>query len=100
MADVKDGLEFFERGIGMLFNVRLKFLGIERAPLAPAGFRGERSVFGGGQIAVNRAPPQIKPPGSLGFGTTRVEEFDHPLPQVQRIRFHAPILPVYVPMSM
>jgi len=100
MTDVKDGLQFFERGIGMLFNVGLKFLGIQRAPLSPACFRGQRATFGGGQIAVNRAPPQIKPPGRLDFGTTRSEEFDHPLPQVQRISFHAASKPDYVPMSM
>jgi hypothetical protein len=57
MADVKDGLEFFEGGVGMRFDVRLKFLRIKRAPFAPAGFWGERAVFGGGQIAVDRAPP-------------------------------------------
>ena len=71
MTDVKDGLQFFERGSGMLFNVRLKFLGIQRAPFPPARFRGERAGFGGGQIAINRAPPQLKPPGRLDFGTTR-----------------------------
>jgi hypothetical protein len=98
MTHVKDGLQFFERGVGMLFNVCLKFLGIQRAPFPPACFWGERARLGGGQIAVNRAPPQIKPPGSLDFGTTRVEKFDHPLPQVQRICFHNPILLPDVPM--
>lgn len=100
MADVKDGLEFFERGVGMFFNVRLKFLGIQRAPLTPAGFRGERAVFGGGQIAVNRAPPHRKAAGRLDLGAACLKKLHHPLPQVQRISFHAPILSPYVPMSM
>jgi hypothetical protein len=90
MTDVKDGLKLFKRGVGMLFNVRLKFLGIQRAPFPPACFGGERARFGGGQITVNRAPPQIKPPGRLDFGPPRVEKLDHPLPQVQRIGFHKP----------
>ena len=100
MTDIKDGLEFFECGVGMLFNMRLKFLGIQRSPFPPACFGGERARLGGGQIAVNRAPPQIKPPGRLDFGTTRIEEFDHPLPQIQRIGFHAKSLSPHVPMSM
>jgi hypothetical protein len=89
MADTKHGLQFFERGVGMDFDVSLKFFGVKLAPGSPALFRGERAFFGGGQIAVNRAPPQIKPPGGLGLGSARMEEFDHPFPQVQRISFHA-----------
>ena len=98
MTDVKDGWQFFERGVGMRFNVRLKFFRVQRAPFPPAGCGGERARFGGGQIAVNRAPPQIKPPGRLDFGTTRIQKLDHPLPQVQRIGFHTSILSPYVPM--
>ena len=98
MADVKDGGEFFECGIGMLFNVRLKFLGIERAPLAPACFGGERARFGGGQIAIDRAPPQRKAAGRLDLGAASLKKFHDPFPQIQRIGFHAPILSAYVPM--
>ena len=98
MADVKDGLKFFERGVGMRFNVRLKFLGIQRAPFAPAGFGGERARFGGGQIAVNRAPPQVKAPRRFHLGTAGLKKFDDALPQIQRISFHAPTLSPYVPM--
>ena len=98
MADVKDGGEFFECGIGMLFNVRLKFLGIERAPLAPACFGGERARFGGGQIAINRAPPHLKAPGRLDLGAAGLKKLYHPFPQIQRISFHASILSPYVPM--
>ena len=97
-ADVKDGLEFFERGVGMLFNVRLKFLGIERAPFAPTCFGGERAVLGGGQIAVNRAPPQVKTPRRFNLGTARLKKFDDAFPQIQRTGFHAPSLSAYVPM--
>jgi hypothetical protein len=90
MTDVKDGLKFFECGGGLLFNLGLKFLGIQCAPFSPTCFRGERARFGSGQIAVNRAPPQLKPPGRLDFGTPRLQTLDHPLPQVQRIGFHTP----------
>ena len=60
MADVEDGGQFLERGIGLCFNLVLKFLGIERAPLPPARFGGERARLGGGQIAINRAQPNRK----------------------------------------
>ena len=80
MADVKGGGEFLERGLGMLFDVGRKFLGIKRAPLAPAGFGGERARFGGGQIAINRAPPQVKAPGRLDLGTASLKKLHHPFP--------------------
>ena len=80
MADVKDGGEFLERGIGMLFNVRLKFLGIQRAPLAPACLWGERARFGGGQIAINRAPPHRKAAGRLDLGAAGLKKLHHPFP--------------------
>ena len=100
MADLKDDGEFLERGIGMLFNVRLKFLGIERAPLAPAGFRGERPGLGGGEVAIDRAPGQLEAAGRLDLGAARLKKLHHPFPQIQRISFHAQSLPSYVPMSM
>lgn len=80
MTDVKDGLKFFERGVGMLFNVRLKFLGVQRAPFPPAGFRGERARFGGGQITVNRAPPHRKAAGRLDLGAASLKKLHHPFP--------------------
>jgi hypothetical protein len=98
MADSQGGGEFLERGIGMLFNVRLKFLGIERAPSAPACFRGERARFGGGQIAVNRAPPHRKAASGLDLGAAGLKKLHHPFPQIQRISFHPQSLPPYVPM--
>jgi hypothetical protein len=98
MADTKHGLEFLEGGVGVGFDVGVELGGVELAPFAPTLFRGERAGLGGGQIPVNRAPPQIKPPGSLGLGTTLVEKFDHPFSQVQRVSLHAPILSDYVPM--
>jgi hypothetical protein len=89
MADAECLLEFLERGIGMLFDVDLKFLRVEFAPMSPACFWGQRPRFQGGQIAVNGAPAEIKAPGRLGFRTAVVYEFHHPLPQIQRISFHA-----------
>ena len=62
----------------MPFNGRLKFLRIERAPLAPAGFRGERARFGGGQIAIDRAPPQVKAPRRCNLGTAGLKKFHDP----------------------
>ena len=80
MADVKDGLEFFERGVRMLFDVGLKFLGIERAPFAPACLGGERAMFGGGQIAVDRAPTEVKAPRRRDLGTASLKKFHDPFP--------------------
>jgi len=92
MADTEHGLEFLEGGVGMDFDVSLEFFGVKLAPFTPALFRSERAFFSGLQIPVNRASSQIKPPGGLGLGTARIEEFDHAFPQVQRICLHAPKL--------
>ena len=89
MTDAKDGLEFLERGVGMFFDVGAELVRVELAPGAPAGFRRQRPFFGGDQIAINRTAGQFKPPGGLGFGTTTLNKFHHPFPQVQRIGFHA-----------
>jgi hypothetical protein len=89
MADTEGLLEFFERGVGMFFDVNLEFLRIKLAPGSPTGFRRQRPFLGGGQIPINRTSRQVKPPGGLGFGATARNEFHHPLPQVQRIGFHA-----------
>jgi hypothetical protein len=89
MADAKHGLDFFEGGVGMFFDVRLKFLGVALAPSSPTGFRRQRPLLGGGQIPVNGTPGQGKTPGRLGFGATALNEFYHPFPQVHRISFHA-----------
>lgn len=98
MTDAKDGFEFFERGVGVRFDVGRKFLRIELAPFAPALFGGEDTGLGGGQIAIDRAPPQIKAPGRFRLGTASLKKFDDPFPQVQRVGFHAPTLSPYVPM--
>ena len=89
MADAEHGLQFFERGVRMFFNVCLKFLGVELAPSSPTGFRRQRILFGGVQIPVNGTPGQRKTPGGLGLGAAALNEFHHPLSQVQRIGFHA-----------
>jgi len=80
MADAEDGLQFLEGGVGMLFDVRLEALRIELPPMSPAGFRGQRPVLRRRQIAVNRAPTQIKTAGGLDFGAAFIDEFDHPFP--------------------
>jgi hypothetical protein len=89
VADPKHGLEFLEGGVGMLCNAGLEFFGVELAPMAPALFGGQRSGLRGIQIPINGTPRQIKTPGGLGFGTTALNEFHHPFPQVHCISFHA-----------
>jgi len=69
MADVKHSLDFLEGGIGMPFDMGVKFFRVEFPPAPPTGFRGQRAGLSGGQIAVNGAPTQLKTAGSFGFGT-------------------------------
>lgn len=80
MADGQGGGEFLERGIRMFFDVGRKFLGIERAPFPPARFGGERARLGGGQIAINGAPPHRKAPGRLDLGAASLKKLHHPFP--------------------
>lgn len=82
MADAKDGFEFFERGGGVGLDMGLELLGIEFAPFPPTRFRGQGVRLGGGQIAVHRAPPQVKAPRRLGLGTPGLNKFDDPFSQV------------------
>jgi hypothetical protein len=56
MADAKHLLNFLEGGVGMFFDVRLKFFGVKLAPFAPTGFGGEGAGLDGTQIPVNRTP--------------------------------------------
>jgi hypothetical protein len=96
MADAKRVLDFLEGGVGMIFNMSLKFLRIEFSPMTPALFLGSTLPFlGGGQIPINGTPGQIKTPGGLGLGAAALNEFHHPFPQVQCINFHLrkPIMP-------
>ena len=80
MADGQGGGEFVERGVGKFFDVGRKFLGIELAPFPPVRFRGEGAGLGGGQIAVDGAPPQVKTPRGFNFGTARLQKFHNPFP--------------------
>ena len=89
MTHAKNGLEFLEGGVGMLFDMGTKFLRVEFAPFAPTRFRWQGAFLGGDQIPVNRTPGEGKMPGGFHFGTTTLNEFHHPLPQVQPIGFHA-----------
>ena len=88
MADAKHVLDFLEGGVGMFFNVSLKFLRIEFAPMTPALFWGQRAFLGGDQIPVNGTSGQRIPSGGLGLGAAALNEFHHPFPQVQCISFH------------
>ena len=98
MADAQAGGHFFERGVGVVFDVGLEFLGIQLAPFPPTGFWGERIRLGGGQITIDRALRQGEAPGRLGLGTAGLNKINDPFPQIQRISFHAPTLSACVPM--
>ena len=89
MADRKHLLQFLEGGVGMFSDVNLEFLRVEFPPMTPTGFGSQHPRFHGGQIAIDRAPAQIKAPGGLDFGPTLVDELHHPFPQIQCIGFHA-----------
>jgi len=100
MADAKDLLQFWERGVGLLADVRLKFGRIELAPVTPTGLGSQPFRFGGGQIAINRAFAQPKEPGGLGPRAATSHKLHHPLAQIHRVGFHAHNLPHILPMSM
>jgi len=89
MADAEHGLQFFERGVRMFFDMGAESLRVEFPPGSPARFRRQRILFGGVQIPVNGTPGQRKTPGGLSLGAATLNEFHHPFPQVQRIGFHA-----------
>ena len=84
-TDAKHLLQLFERGGGMFFDVRRKFLGGELAPLPPTRFRRQRALLGGGQIPVNGTPRHRKPPGGLGFGAAALNEFHPPFQKVKQL---------------
>ena len=78
MTDGKVGGEFLERGVRLLADVGLKFLGIKLAPFPPTRFRGERPRLGGGQIAIDRAAAEVEAARRLGLGTAGVKKLDDP----------------------
>jgi hypothetical protein len=78
MADGQAGGEFVEGGVRMFLNVGRQFFGVELAPLAPAGFRGERPRLGGGKVAIDRAPGQVEAAGRRHLGTPGLKKFHHP----------------------
>ena len=98
MADGQGGGDFFERGVRLFLDVGCKFLRIKLAPFPPARFRGQLASFGGGEVAIDRAPSQVETPCSLNLGTASLKKFHDPFPQIQRICFHAHSLSPYVPM--
>jgi len=80
MAHAEHLLEFFERRIGMLFDMGTEFFRVELAPGAPARFRWQGSFLGGGQIAINGTAGEVKPPGGFGLGAAVLNEFHNPFP--------------------
>ena len=100
MADAKGGLQFVERGVRLFLDVGLELGGIEFTPGAPTRFGGQGLGFGGGEVAVNRAPGDLQTTGRLHFGTARLHKLHHPLPQIQRVSFHTLTRSACVPMSM
>ena len=100
VADAKDLLQFLERGVGLLADVRLKLGRIELAPVAPTGLGGQGVRFGCGQVAIDGAFAQPKQPGGLGPRAAPGHKLHHPLAQIQRVGFHARSLSLILPMSM
>jgi len=80
MADAEGSLEFLEGGVGMFFDVSLKLLRVELAPMSPTLFRGQRALLSGDQIPIDGTARQVKPPGGFGFGAATTDELDHPFP--------------------
>ena len=98
MADLKDFLEFDQRGVGMFFDVGVELGRVKFTPGTPTGFGGQGAGLGGGEVAVNRARRHPEAPGRLGFGAASADKLHHPLPQIQRVGFHAHTLSTYLPM--
>lgn len=84
MADAKDPLQFLERGVGLMADVRLKFGRIELAPVAPTGLGCQRVRFGSGKVAIDGALAQPKKPNGLGPCAAPANKLHHPLAQIQR----------------
>ena len=99
MADGQGGGDFFERGVRLFLDVGGKFLRIQLAPFSPARLGGQLPGFGGGQVAIDRAPSQVETSCRLNLGTAGLKKFHDPFPQIQRIGFHAHSLSPHVPMS-
>jgi hypothetical protein len=95
MADAKDLLQFLERGVRLVADVRLKLVRIELAPVAPTGLGGQGVRFDGGQIAIDGALAQPKNTGGLGPRAAPSHKLHHPLAQIQRVGFHPHSLPPY-----
>ena len=100
MADAKDRLQFLQRRVGVVADMRLEFDRIELAPVAPTGFGGQGVRFGGGEVAIDGALAQPKNPGGLGPRAAGPDKLHHPLAQIQRVGFHAHTLPHILPTSM
>ena len=100
MAHAKDQLQFVQRGVGVVADVCLELDRIELAPMAPTGLGCQGVGFGGGQIAIDRALAHPKETGGLHPRAALGHKLHHPLPQIQRVGFHAQSLQSLLPMSM
>ena len=100
MADAKDPLQFLERGVRLVADVRLESGRIELAPVAPTGLGCQSVRFGRGKVAIDGAFAQPKQPGGLGPRAAPGHKLQHPLAQIQRVGFHAHSLSLILPMSM
>ena len=90
VANTQGRGQFGQRGVGVLFDVRLQFGRIEFAPGSPTRFRSQGVRFGGGKVAIDRALAQLEAPRGFRPGAARLHKLHHPLPQIQRVGFHAP----------
>jgi hypothetical protein len=100
VADAKDPLQFLQRSVGVVADVRLKLGRIELAPVAPTGLGGQGVRFGRSQVAIDGAFAQPKQPGGLGPRAAPGHKLHHPLAQIQRVGFHARSLSLILLMSM
>jgi hypothetical protein len=100
VADAKDFLQFLERSVGMIAQVRLELGRIELAPVAPTGLGRQGVCFGSGQVTIDGTLAQPKNPGGLGPRAARRNKLHHPLAQIQRVGFHAHSQSHILPMSM
>lgn len=79
VADVEDGLQFLEGGVGMLADMGQELGRIELAPGTPTGLGRKGAGFGGGQIAIDAALPQLKKTGGFRPRPTSSHKLHHPL---------------------
>jgi hypothetical protein len=78
VADVKDGLDFVEGGVGLLADMGGEFGRVKFAPATPSSLGGEGVSPGGGKVAVDGAFPHREALGGLGARAAALDEPHHP----------------------